>query len=108
MVEATRVFAEVNEAVRSQERLLRHDLHKDALADSLATLQKGEESKLRFTLIQQVCLDTHKGCSLPVPSLGGTAHFLLQSSPKACALGGDAWASTASRRGQAGCAGCEP
>ncbi len=55
MVEATRAFAEVNEVVRSQERRLRQDLHDDALADSLAALQKGEEAKLRFTLIQQVC-----------------------------------------------------
>ena len=54
MVEATRVFAEVNQAVRDQERRLREDLHKEALADSLSSLQKGEEAKLRFTLIQQV------------------------------------------------------
>ena len=54
MVEATRVFAEVNEAVRDQERRLREDLHEEALADSLSSLQKGEEAKLRFTLIQQV------------------------------------------------------
>ena len=56
MVEATRVFAEVNELVRSQERRLRHELHVDTLADSLTALQKAEEAKLRFTLIQQVCL----------------------------------------------------
>ena len=61
MVEATRVFAEVNEVVRSQERRLRHDLRRDALADSLAALQKAEEAKLRFTLIQQVCLGRLEG-----------------------------------------------
>ena len=55
MVEATQKFAEINVTVRSQERRLRQDLHKDALADSLSALQKGEEAKLRFTLIQQVC-----------------------------------------------------
>ena len=56
MVEATRTFSQVNETVRSQERHLRQELHEDALADSLSALQKGEEAKLRFTLIQQVCM----------------------------------------------------
>ena len=56
MVEATRAFSEVNETVRAQERHLRHELHEEALADSLSALQKGEEAKLRFTLIQQVCM----------------------------------------------------
>ena len=55
MVEATRAFSQVNETVRAQERHLRQELHEDALADSLSALQKGEEAKLRFTLIQQVC-----------------------------------------------------
>ena len=68
MVEATRVFAEVNEVVRSQERRLRQDLHDDTLADSLAALQKGEEAKLRFTLIQQVRLGRYqKRCSVLDP-----------------------------------------
>lgn len=62
MAEATRVFAEINEVVRSQERRLRQDLHDDSLADSLAALQKAEEAKLRFTLIQQVCLGTLNEC----------------------------------------------
>ena len=56
MVEATRAFSQVNETVRAQERHLRQELHEDALADSLSALQKGEEAKLRFTLIQQVCM----------------------------------------------------
>ena len=56
MVEATRAFSEVNETVRAQEQHLRQELHEDALADSLSALQKGEEAKLRFTLIQQVCI----------------------------------------------------
>ena len=64
MVEATRVFAEVNEAVRSQELRLRQDLHDNTLADSLAALQKGEEAKLRFTLIQQVCLGRFRSAAV--------------------------------------------
>ena len=56
MVEATRAFNEVNETVQAQERHLRQELQEEALADSLSALQKGEEAKLRFTLIQQVCM----------------------------------------------------
>ena len=63
MVEATRVFAEVNQAVRDQERRLREDLHEEALANSLSSLQKGEEAKLRFTLIQQVGTRTLLACA---------------------------------------------
>ena len=61
MVEATRAFSQVNETVRAQERHLRQELHEDALADSLSALQKGEEAKLRFTLIQQVCIGIMTG-----------------------------------------------
>ena len=64
------MFAEVNQVVRSQERRLRQDLHDDTLADSLAALQKAEEAKLRFTLIQQVHLDTFKGAAVCSPSHG--------------------------------------
>ena len=64
MVEATRVFAEVNQAVRDQERRLREDLHEGALADSLSSLQTGEEAKLRFTLIQQVRTCSTLACAL--------------------------------------------
>ncbi len=61
MVKATRAFSQVNETVRAQERHLRQELHEDALADSLSALQKGEEAKLRFTLIQQVCIGIMTG-----------------------------------------------
>ena len=56
MVEAAQAFNEVNEVVRAQERHLRQELHEEGLADSLSALQKGEQAKLRFTLIQQVCM----------------------------------------------------
>ena len=36
----------------------------DALADSLSALQKGEEAKLRFTLIQQVCLGRFRSAAV--------------------------------------------
>lgn len=65
MVEATRVFGEVNEAVRSQERRLRQDLHEEAVAESLSALQTSEEAKLRFTLIQQVPACPSQSAGMP-------------------------------------------
>ncbi len=67
MVDATRVFAEINQAVRDQERRLREHLHEEALAESLSSLQKGEEAKLRFTLIQQVGTCSQIARAFPLP-----------------------------------------
>ena len=44
------VFAQINQAVRYQERRLREDLHKEAPADSLSSLHKGEEADIGVTL----------------------------------------------------------